>query len=47
MAQDIGPSLVVRGGIRNLTDTRLSDEDPLFSFEEPSRTLWLGLDYSF
>ncbi|PWR18239.1 TonB-dependent receptor domain-containing protein [Zavarzinia compransoris] len=46
-AQEIAPSLVLRGGIQNLTDTDLSDEDPLFSFDEPARTLWLGLEVGF
>jgi outer membrane receptor for ferrienterochelin and colicins len=47
LSQQLTPQLSVRGGIENIGDVRLADEDNLFNYPEPGRTFHLGLSLSF
>lgn len=47
LTQQLTDELSVRGGIQNIGDVRLADEDALFNYPEPGRTFHVGLSLSF
>jgi outer membrane receptor for ferrienterochelin and colicins len=47
IAQRLTDTVTLQGGIQNLTNTRLTDESTLFTYEEEGRLVWVGLNYSF
>lgn len=47
LSQKLNENLTLRGGIENLGDQRLADDDTHFTYAEPGRTFHLGLVASF
>lgn len=47
LSQQLTPELTLRGGIENLGDERLADDNVLFNYPEPGRTYHVGLSLSF
>ena len=47
LSQKLSENLTLRGGIENLGDQRLADDDTHFTYAEPGRTFHLGLVASF
>ena len=47
VSQRLTDGVTLRGGIQNLTDQRLSDKSPLFTYAEEGRLVWVGLNYGF
>jgi outer membrane receptor for ferrienterochelin and colicins len=47
LVQKLTQELSVRGGVQNIGDVRLADEDALFNYPEPGRTFFVGLNVSF
>ncbi|SER51296.1 TonB-dependent receptor domain-containing protein [Halopseudomonas bauzanensis] len=47
LSQQLTPDLTLRGGIENLSDERLADDNVLFNYPEPGRTYHVGLSMSF
>lgn len=47
LSQQLAPGLTLRGGIENLGDERLADDNVLFNYPEPGRTYHVGLGWSF
>lgn len=47
LSQQLTPDLTLRGGIENLSDERLADDNVLFNYPEPGRTYHVGLSLSF
>lgn len=47
MSHQLTPGLSLRGGIENIGDQRLADDNALFNYPEPGRTYHVGLSLSF
>ncbi|PRB83918.1 TonB-dependent receptor domain-containing protein [Pseudomonas sp. MYb185] len=47
LSQQLTPDLTLRGGIENIGDERLADDNALFNYPEPGRTFHVGLSMSF
>nr|WP_236778392.1 MULTISPECIES: TonB-dependent receptor [Azospirillum] len=47
LSHDLTDSVILRGGVQNLTNERLAEESSLFTYAEEGRLYWVGLNYSF
>ncbi|WP_119460216.1 TonB-dependent receptor domain-containing protein [Rhodospirillaceae bacterium SYSU D60014] len=47
LSHQLTDAVTLRGGIHNLTDERLAEKSSSFTYAEPGRLFWVGLNYSF